>query len=463
VYDSNGRRVRRVTEVYASAGAAEPERVEQVTYAGTLEVTRTWAGSPRGRPAAEWHAAHVPGPGFDLARWVAWVAGAPDFVPASGMRFPLIDVVGSVVAELDAAGDAVTRTEYLPYGAEARSVASSPVDEEVMRWRYSGKERDGRAGLYYYGARHYAPGQMRWTSPDPAGPADSLNPFAYGQDNPTTLADSDGRVSIHHWNVKDKNTVGINESGFKGELVAFLDKVSWDDKEGTVVFLTELMNTVTQVHLNTLLTELNKKTRVQWTGQIITGGRSQGNGRLENVAILTTGIQNPEYWKIVKPEYSEQTVMVPYNNSQQHWGNDRHIVAVTFNANLSGETKRLSIGGFHNLGPSSGGPARAPYWLGQAKRHKLSAVIGDWNVEPHEESAQATERSRTRRGDARRYTRHSHASSRGGSLYDYALPFNTDVDGRVLTVKNTTGSRGASSDHAQSSATLGTRKRRREE
>ncbi|TPG06367.1 hypothetical protein [Sphingomonas oligophenolica] len=51
-------------------------------------------------------------------------------------------------------------------------------------------------------------------------------------------------------------------------------------------------------------------------------------------------------------------------------------------------------------------------------------------------------------------------TSKGKKLYDYTMSFNSEVGDRTLTVKNTSGSRGKSSDHRQNSATLTTRKRK---
>ena len=59
--------------------------------------------------------------------------------------------------------------EYHPYGTSAfRSWASSAEvsakrKRKRKRYRYSDKERDEETGLYYHGARYYAPWLGRWT------------------------------------------------------------------------------------------------------------------------------------------------------------------------------------------------------------------------------------------------------------------------------------------------------------
>ncbi|MGW8462687.1 RHS repeat-associated core domain-containing protein [Pseudomonas sp. CLCA07] len=57
--------------------------------------------------------------------------------------------------------------------------------------RYSGKEMD-ECGLYYYGARYYAPWLQRWVSADPQGDVDGLNLYGFVGNNPLRYIDSSG-------------------------------------------------------------------------------------------------------------------------------------------------------------------------------------------------------------------------------------------------------------------------------
>ncbi|HZV64642.1 MAG TPA: RHS repeat-associated core domain-containing protein, partial [Telluria sp.] len=201
VYDGAGGRVRKLTQSFA-ASATRPHETEEVTYLGGLEITRIRSGDAQAPVIAEWHAAGIDAGGLEPARWVSWILGKPDGAACAEMLFPLTDIVGSVRAELNAAGEAVTRREYLPYGAGAMTWARTPEDEALQRRLYSGKERDSASQLYCYGARHYAPWLMRWMSPDPSGAVDTLNLYQFVRSNPATFADSDGRITIHHWNVE---------------------------------------------------------------------------------------------------------------------------------------------------------------------------------------------------------------------------------------------------------------------
>lgn len=78
--------------------------------------------------------------------------------------------------------------------------------------RYSGKEMD-ECGLYYYGARYYAPWLQRWVSADPAGEVDGLNLYRFVRNNPLRYVDNDGEAS--------GEAVIRNYSNFISVLVAY--------------------------------------------------------------------------------------------------------------------------------------------------------------------------------------------------------------------------------------------------
>jgi RHS repeat-associated protein len=105
------------------------------------------------------------------------------------VQYHLGDHLGGSAVVLDAAGAAVSREEYTPYGD------TSFGSHALKRYRYAGKERDEESGLYYVGSRYYAPWLARWTSPDPAGPVDGPNLYAAFRGNPVTLRDPTGTQS----------------------------------------------------------------------------------------------------------------------------------------------------------------------------------------------------------------------------------------------------------------------------
>jgi RHS repeat-associated protein len=100
--------------------------------------------------------------------------------------------LGSAVVELDDQARIISYEEYHPYGTSAYRALTNRVDVPPKRYRYTGKDRDDESGLYYHGARHYAPWLGRWTSYDPAGMAAGTNLYRYGADNPIRFIDPTG-------------------------------------------------------------------------------------------------------------------------------------------------------------------------------------------------------------------------------------------------------------------------------
>jgi RHS repeat-associated protein len=94
------------------------------------------------------------------------------------------------------AGLVISYEEYHPYGTTAYWSASSAVEVSRKRYRYTGKERDEETGLYYHGARYYAPWLGRWTAPDPAGMVDGVSLYAYGRNAPSVHNDPSGKQGI---------------------------------------------------------------------------------------------------------------------------------------------------------------------------------------------------------------------------------------------------------------------------
>ncbi|TKC89017.1 RHS repeat domain-containing protein, partial [Polyangium fumosum] len=182
-YDAGGQRVRKVWE---HSGIVE-ERI----YLGGFEVYRR---HELGSVVLERETLHV----MDDARRIAMVetktvdTNAPPFTPTPRLRYQFGNHLGSASLEVDEAGLVIGYEEYHPYGTTAYHAAVSGVEVSAKRYRYTGKERDEETGLYYHGARYYAPWLGRWTSADPAGMVDGANLYEYVRGAPTRLVDSTG-------------------------------------------------------------------------------------------------------------------------------------------------------------------------------------------------------------------------------------------------------------------------------
>ncbi|GIH02638.1 hypothetical protein Rhe02_07050 [Rhizocola hellebori] len=115
-------------------------------------------------------------------------ADPEDHTPA--VQFQLGDHLDSAALTLDETGAEVNREEYTPYGETSFGGFAR------KRYRYTGKERDEESGLYYHGARYYAPWLARWATCDPAGPVDGTNLYAYARANPMRYHDPGGQQAL---------------------------------------------------------------------------------------------------------------------------------------------------------------------------------------------------------------------------------------------------------------------------
>ena len=108
------------------------------------------------------------------------------------IRYQYSNHQGSATLETNADGEVISYEEYHPFGTSAYRSAKPGFELSLKRYRFSGKERDDETGLYYFGARYYAPWLGRWTSADPAGFVDGLNLFRYCTNSPIVRSDPFG-------------------------------------------------------------------------------------------------------------------------------------------------------------------------------------------------------------------------------------------------------------------------------
>jgi RHS repeat-associated protein len=112
---------------------------------------------------------------------------------ASLLHFYLDDPLGSRRVQTDYAGVVEKTCQSLPFG-DGETCLATPTEHH-----FTGKERDSESGNDYFGARYYASSIGRWVSPDPTGLAlaeaenpQSLNLYAYVNNNPISMKDPDG-------------------------------------------------------------------------------------------------------------------------------------------------------------------------------------------------------------------------------------------------------------------------------
>jgi RHS repeat-associated protein len=189
-YDSSGQRIRKVTA--SPAGAPVRER----SYLGGYEVYREYA--PTGAVTLERQSLHI-SDGAKLVCLIETTAvdnSKPSGAPSTATRYQFGNLLGSAVLELDPAAMIISYEEYYPYGSTSLQTGPSTAEVSLKRYRYTGKERDEETGLYYHGARYYAPWLGRWTSCDPAGLTDGTNVYGYARENPIRLVDPTGANTL---------------------------------------------------------------------------------------------------------------------------------------------------------------------------------------------------------------------------------------------------------------------------
>lgn len=120
-----------------------------------------------------------------------WEHGRPSGMGDEQLSYSLLDHLNSHLLELDEQAQVLSQEHYYPYGATAWWATNGTQRANYKLRRYAGKERDA-TGLYYYGARYYAPWLQRWISPDPLGDVDGLNRYAMVLGNPLRFTDVEG-------------------------------------------------------------------------------------------------------------------------------------------------------------------------------------------------------------------------------------------------------------------------------
>jgi RHS repeat-associated protein len=110
-------------------------------------------------------------------------------IDVPNIRYQHTNLLDSATVETDESGNVISYEEFHPFGTSSYRSAKPDVDLSLKRYRFSGKELDNETGLYYFGARYYAPWLGRWTSSDPAGMADGTNTYVYCENSPVNQTD----------------------------------------------------------------------------------------------------------------------------------------------------------------------------------------------------------------------------------------------------------------------------------
>jgi RHS repeat-associated protein len=182
VYDASGQRVRKVTE-----GQNANPKNERI-YVGGFEIYREYGTGTNINLQRE--TLHV----MDGQQRIALVetrTQGNDLTPPQLIRYQFGNHLGSANLELDHQAQIISYEEYTPYGSPSYHAVRSQT-ETPKRYRYTGKERDDESGLYYHGARYYAPWISGWISADRVDSPQPRNLYSYVLNNPCRFIDPDG-------------------------------------------------------------------------------------------------------------------------------------------------------------------------------------------------------------------------------------------------------------------------------
>jgi RHS repeat-associated protein len=192
VYNARGQRMRKVTERAAAVGGTPTRKAERI-YMGGFEVHREYAGNGS-TITLERETLHI-ADDQQRAALVETRTQGSDGSPSRLIRYQFSNHLNSASLELDSEGTLISYEEYYPYGSTSYRAVRSDVEVSPKRYRYTGMERDEESGLYYHGARYYAPWLGRWMSCDPEGLVDGTNIYAYSRNNPVRFNDLSGTQS----------------------------------------------------------------------------------------------------------------------------------------------------------------------------------------------------------------------------------------------------------------------------
>jgi RHS repeat-associated protein len=121
-----------------------------------------------------------------------------DGSPENLIRYQFNNHLETACLELDDQAEVISYEEYYPYGSTSYQAKNARMRAVAKRYRYSGKEWDEEGGLYYYGARYYAPWLGRWNCPDPLGIADGVNLYLFVQMEPIKNYDLKGTSTTNN-------------------------------------------------------------------------------------------------------------------------------------------------------------------------------------------------------------------------------------------------------------------------
>lgn len=193
-YDRQGKRIRKITELQAGAGAT-PAKKEERIYIGGYEHFKKHSGNAAGLERTSLSLLD----GEHRFVIIESRNEVDDGTEKQLVRYQLHNHLGSAALELDHTAQVISYEEYHPYGTTAYQARNTAIRSAAKRYRYTGMERDEESGLEYHHARYYLSWLGRWLSADPLYTRSAAGPHSSGNKTvcpPFTCGDiSNGKTS----------------------------------------------------------------------------------------------------------------------------------------------------------------------------------------------------------------------------------------------------------------------------
>jgi RHS repeat-associated protein len=178
-YDSQGKRLRKITESYTRTSIMPAQKNARIYIAG-YELYEDYTSGD------QTHTLSL----IDEGNRFVMMESSSQYGLLTRYQHP--DHQGSTAFETNERGEVITYEEYHPFGTTAYQATNTNIKAAAKRYRYTGMERDEETGLSYHNARYYISWLGRWINPDPIGIDDGVNVYAYCGNNPVNFVDSSG-------------------------------------------------------------------------------------------------------------------------------------------------------------------------------------------------------------------------------------------------------------------------------